>query len=133
MVTGGCHCSNVQLKILKPVDRLTCCNCSVCRRIGALWAYYPSAAVQISVTKPDSLGSYSWGDRCLKFRFCQQCGCHTHYESTPQSGVDRVGVNMRQFDLQIWRDLPVRYFDGADSWQEVDEPLAGHMVMPGKS
>jgi len=40
MHTGSCHCGAVQLEIPSAPDHLTNCNCSICWRYGALWAYF---------------------------------------------------------------------------------------------
>ena len=34
-----CHCGNLRLCASREPDDLTQCNCSICRRLGALWAY----------------------------------------------------------------------------------------------
>ena len=52
---------------------LTSCNCSICRRYGALWAYYRAADVRI-VSKRGATDSYSWGRKALKFVRCATCG-----------------------------------------------------------
>ena len=38
MIEASCHCGAVRLEIAQRPERLTSCNCSICRRLGALWA-----------------------------------------------------------------------------------------------
>ena len=35
---GSCHCSRVTFELDAKVDYAVYCNCSICRRRGALWA-----------------------------------------------------------------------------------------------
>ena len=39
MIRGSCHCDAVTFELLQRPKWLTDCNCSICRRIGALWAH----------------------------------------------------------------------------------------------
>jgi hypothetical protein len=87
------------------------CNCSICRRTGLLWAYYPPAVVRIEsgagATQP-----YVWGDRCLELHHCRTCGCITHWQNLMPDG-DKMGVNARLFDDFDAERTEVRLIDGA--------------------
>jgi len=52
-------------------DGATACNCTVCRRYGALWAYdYEGEGIKISgKTQPYVRG------KAIEFHFCLVCGC----------------------------------------------------------
>jgi hypothetical protein len=39
MIEGSCHCGNVRWRLDGTPESATSCNCTVCRRYGALWAY----------------------------------------------------------------------------------------------
>ena len=39
MIEGACHCGAVRWQFDGMPDGATACNCTVCRRYGALWAY----------------------------------------------------------------------------------------------
>ena len=39
MIQGSCHCGAVQWRFEGMPDSATACNCTMCRRYGALWAY----------------------------------------------------------------------------------------------
>ena len=51
MVEGKCHCGDATWTLeLRPVSA-TACNCTVCRRYGAIWAYgYLSQDVNVTGT-----------------------------------------------------------------------------------
>jgi hypothetical protein len=118
MYSGQCHCGNVTLTIRRLTNVATKCNCSLCRRYAALWGYLTEPEVNIAVGKYE-LKSYEHGDKCISFQHCSNCGCVTHYTSTPQSRSDRVAVNYNMFSGDLIEAIQIRYFDGADSWEYI--------------
>ena len=66
------------------------------------------------------LAGYSWGNRTIEFRHCRECGCLTHYESVEKRAGSRLALNARMLPLEVLNSLPVRHFDGADSWEFLD-------------
>lgn len=107
---GSCHCGAVTVTIMDdPVDAGEC-NCSICRRTGALWTY--SSPNRVSV-EGDGQG-YVQGDRTLTLWRCPTCGIVTHWTASDPD-YDRMGVNLRLFDPALWSALPRRFIDGA-SW-----------------
>jgi len=40
MITGSCHCGAVHIAVAEAPASVKSCNCSICRRLGTLWAYY---------------------------------------------------------------------------------------------
>ena len=114
---ASCHCGAVQLKLAKLPSTLTSCNCSICRRYSALWAYCPPADVQILA---DDTTGYSKGSKKLVFYHCKHCGCVTHYRPVA-GGIDqKIAVNARMLDAELIQRLTVRQFDGADSLSYLD-------------
>lgn len=123
--TASCHCGLVVLEMQRRPKLLTQCNCSLCRRYGALWAYFQRKSIKIAapgnVLKSHSK-SYSWGRQRFEFFHCEECGCVTHYERTKRraDGSDMAAVNMRNIDDPgLIADLPIRLLDGASSWKEL--------------
>ena len=116
MIIGSCHCGAVRFELAKRPEWLTACNCSVCRRLGALWAYGDTSEVTL-VRAPDATIGYVWGDRTLAFHICRTCGCPTHWEGLRGS---RMGVNCRMADPAAIAPLRIRRLDGADSWTWLD-------------
>lgn len=53
MIEASCHCGAVRLEIDSPPPaEVNDCRCSICRRYGALWAYY--APERVRVLPPDA-------------------------------------------------------------------------------
>ena len=120
MFFASCHCGAVKLEFDEMPQTLTECTCSICHRLGAQWAYYTRQQVRIAGS-PDLQKAYLWGDQCIEFYHCETCGCTTHYESVEKNVDSRVAINMRMMDREHTKDIPVRKFDGADTWEFLDE------------
>jgi len=69
---------------------------------------------------PESIASYSWGDRLIDFYHCTTCGCLTHYENADKSGDYRFVINARMMAPEDIAGVPVRRLDGADTWEYLD-------------
>jgi hypothetical protein len=116
MIEASCHCGAVKIEVEHAPAELTSCNCSICRRLGTLWAYYRPAQVRVS----GNTATYRWGDRTLDLHRCPTCGCVTHW--TPvDPGLDRMGVHARLMDPAVVAAARVRRVDGADTWKDLDE------------
>lgn len=90
MVEASCHCGALQIAVGERPAELTACNCSPCRRLGTLWAYYRPQQVGI-VQGAGATVHYVQGDRTLAVRHGATCGCITHWSSL--TGADRMAVN----------------------------------------
>lgn len=112
MLSASCHCGAVRMEIAEPPETVTECNCSICYRYGARWAYYTPQQVSV-ICKPDAFSSYLWGDQSIRFCHCNTCGCVTHYESLEGDSDPRIAVNTRTMPEEATASLPVRKFDGA--------------------
>lgn len=118
MIETHCHCGRIRVDIPRLPETVTSCNCSLCYRIGALWGYYVREEVVIHLD--GEVLSYMWSDRSMRIHSCAHCGSTTHYVAVDESPQARVAVNMRMAPRELVEDLPVRHFDGADSWTYVD-------------
>ena len=120
-VHANCHCGAVQIEMTEAPDALLECNCSICGRYGAKWAYYTTAQVTVTAAE-GATDSYIWGDKTTLFHHCKHCGCMTHYTAAEGQEFDRVAVNGRMLtDRKLMDSLPMKYFDGRDSWSMVDK------------
>jgi hypothetical protein len=119
MLTGSCHCGAVRVEVPTPPTAATMCNCSICRRLGALWSYYPVGTVQVA-GHPEHTEGYVWGDRTLTTVRCRHCGCVTHWEPLKPDSSAHMAVNIRNFEPSLLEDVKLRRFDGAESWRYVD-------------
>ena len=122
MIEASCHCGAVRLRIATAPAEATDCNCSICRRLGALWAYVSPTQVII-----DGLEATQRYVRCdtgeppmLAFHRCATCGCTTHWRSL-DPGVDRMGLNARLMSPEDLSPVRIRRFDGAATWTALDD------------
>ena len=119
MITGTCHCGAAHWTLEGNPGRVTSCNCTLCRRYGALWAYdYVDG--RIAVVGP--VQSYSRSEKpSLEILFCPTCGCVLGWRGLKPAGNGRVriAVNVRLAPPEAVADLPVEHFDGFDKWEEV--------------
>jgi hypothetical protein len=121
--TASCHCGTVRLELQTRPRKLTQCNCSLCRRYGALWAYFQRKRVRV-IAKRNDLAIYSWLGKRFEFFRCATCGCVTHYQRTDRraDGSDMGAVNLRNIDdPTIISNVPIRLLDGASSWTSLSE------------
>jgi hypothetical protein len=118
-LTATCHCGAVQIRVRRMARTVTSCNCSICRRYGALWAYYAPRSVSIRAPK-GGLARYSWHRRVRNYFRCARCGCVTHYAYRRRQRQDSVGVNAANFEPAALAGVRIRHLDGAASWKFLD-------------
>jgi hypothetical protein len=119
-VIASCHCGAVRIHVARTPRTVTRCNCSICRRYGALWAYLSAASVRIEAPR-GGLASYSWKHKVRSYYRCKRCGCVTHYKYRKQGRGYPVAVNANNFDLDVLQKMRIRVLDGASTWKWVYE------------
>lgn len=120
MLGASCHCGGVRLEIERRPRQLTDCNCSICRRYGALWAYYSRRSVRV-LCPPDALQAYVGRKKALEFYHCRRCGCVMFHERARKRGDEtRIAINARMMAPQDVAALRIRRLDGAASWRYLD-------------
>jgi hypothetical protein len=119
MFTAECHCGNLKLAAVEPPKSITRCNCSICHRLGALWAYYARGDVEI-MTSDRPNHRYCWGEKTLTYHRCGVCGCTTHYTAAAEDGGELVAINCRMARPSDIGAVAVREFDGRVSWKYLD-------------
>lgn len=119
MIKVSCHCGAVSAEIPRKPRALTECNCSICRRYGARWAYFSKKNVKIHAPR-GVLVPYKRG-RMLYFDHCKQCGCVVQWRLVKSSGPDdRMAINMRLAENpDELAGIKILRFDGAKSWKDV--------------
>jgi hypothetical protein len=118
MIEAACHCGAVRLTAPAAPDSVTECNCSICRRLGARWAYY--SPKDVGLPRAGTTQPYVWGERMLAFHRCRSCGVTTHWQSLDGT-QERMAINGRLFEGLDWDKIRIRPFDGADTWTYLDE------------
>ena len=118
---GHCHCKLVNWVYSLQLDSVTACNCTLCSRYGALWAYgFLDEGVIVSGTT----STYSRDRKINNFNFCSVCGCLTHYlcNSIDENGQRRIAVNLRMLaDPNQITNLPIDHFDGKDTFDDLPQ------------
>ncbi|HEY1752769.1 MAG TPA: GFA family protein [Caulobacteraceae bacterium] len=111
MIEGSCHCGAVRWRYEGALDGATACNCTVCRRYGALWAYGHDGE-DVHVTGPTS--AYVWNRRSLGFHFCPACACVVAWRAAEADGEGRrrSAVNLRLAEPADVAHIPLDHFDG---------------------
>ncbi|MBO9463760.1 aldehyde-activating protein [Tropicibacter sp. R15_0] len=56
----------------------------------------------------------------MAFHSCPTCACTTHWSNLNEPETGRMAVNVRLADPEISKSIPLRHFDGADSWTFLD-------------
>lgn len=126
-MTGNCLCGAVSVTIDDKPEFINDCNCSLCRKVGGVWGYFPSSSVK-------TIGNtFSFVRRDKKIpgvevHSCKTCATTTHWVLTKSfkelnPSADRVGVNMRLFNPDELVGVEVRFPNGKD-W--VGEGPFGH-------
>jgi hypothetical protein len=109
-LTGACLCGAVRVEAARSPRQLTDCNCSVCRRYGALWAYYSLSTARVIAAR-GATRAFRRRRRGIAFHHCVRCGCLTHYAIGR-----RLAVNARICEPAQLAGVRVRRLDGAKSW-----------------
>ncbi|MBO1273272.1 GFA family protein [Shewanella sp. 4t3-1-2LB] len=88
-----CHCGAVELELSLPdglVD-VRRCDCSFCRRRGAIVASVPLAGIHI-LKGHEYLKLYQFNTKTAKHYFCANCGIYTHHQR--RSNPSQYGFNV---------------------------------------
>lgn len=125
VLKGACHCGAVQWQFDRLPEGATACNCTVCRRYGALWIYdYENQGIRVS----GKTQFYVRG-KAMEFHFCPVCGCVAFWRGLrkEEDGRRRMAVNVRlSHDPEAVARIPIDHFDGLNTWNDL--PRDGRCV-----
>jgi len=90
---ASCHCEAVQYELTLPngLDELRRCNCSMCRRRGAIVSSVTLDGIRI-IKGENVLSLYQFNTMTAKHYFCSKCGIYTHHQR--RSNPDQYGFNV---------------------------------------
>jgi hypothetical protein len=140
MIKAACHCGAVRFEIAEAPAWVLDCNCTLCRRYGALWSYYRGDDQAKLITKParGSTFAYLWNDKEIAFHHCKVCGCATHNEAAHMQPPVIFAVNARMMVGLDPAKVQMRQVDNGHSgyfWTKSDTPVIAsrhpHMPPPG--
>lgn len=119
----SCLCGRVHVALAARPDFIHECNCALCRKTGARWAYPHPDAVRVD----GATHGFRRGDKnnpAAEVHFCPACGATTHFvltESTNAAfGNGVMGVNLRLADEAELAGIELRYPDGR-AWDGAGE------------
>ncbi len=110
---GSCHCGCVTFEVEAEIKSVTECNCSMCKRKGAL--YQKAEVEQFKITSgEDALTAYQFNTKTATHYFCRHCGIHPFHR--PRLAPERWTVNVRCLDDVDISALEIHLFDG-QNWE----------------
>lgn len=123
VLTGSCHCGGAHWTLEGDPGSITACNCTLCRRYGALWAYdYEGERISVQ----GATSSYrrpGKADPALEMLFCASCACVLSWRGLrlEADGRRRMAVNLRLAPPEAVADLPIDHFDGLDTFEDLPQ------------
>jgi hypothetical protein len=115
MLKLSCLCGQLRIRLEKRPAFINECNCLLCSKTGARWAYFHPSEVRVegvslSYCREDK------DDPAARIHFCGACGSTTYFTLTASAvakfGNVQMGVNMRLADESELRGIELRYPDG---------------------
>ena len=115
MLNLSCLCGQVRIALDKRPDFVNACNCTLCSKSGAHWAYFYPSEVRVEGA-PKGYCREDKADPAAEIHFCPNCGSTTHFTLTAGAaakfGNTVTGVNMRLADERELAGIELRYPDG---------------------
>lgn len=121
MLRGTCHCGGTEWTMTGDPGSITACNCTLCRRYGALWAYdYVDGRITISGATR-SYRRAGKADPALEILFCPTCAGVLAWRGLRREddGRFRIAVNVRLAPPEAVADLMIDHFDGLDTFDDL--------------
>ena len=107
-----CHCGAVEaeIKVSDQFEKIIRCNCSICKRKGAIMSIVKNEDFKI-VKGKDKLKLYQFHSKVAKHYFCCNCGIYTHHN--PRSNPAMTGFNVGCIDdIDVFKFENVAINDG---------------------
>ena len=111
LLQGSCHCGTVKFEVRTAVVPATRCNCSLCRRKGALMTPTFAAGELKILSGEDSLTLYRFNTRTAKHYFCKHCGIYPFHQTRKDPQLWRVNIDCLEASTRMrrrpaWPTLP---------------------------
>lgn len=121
---GACHCGRITFEVRAALDYVVECNCSICRRKGALW--HPAAEADLRILSGEAdLVLYQFNTKTAKHYFCRHCRIHPL--TRPRLDPGRWVFNARCIDGIDLASIQVRPFDG-QNWEATARRILGRTI-----
>ena len=115
--SGSCHCGAVTFRVDAEIEEVTRCDCSLCRRKGAMMAKVPAEGLTI-LTGEAELTLYQWNQRIARHYFCRHCGIYPFHRK--RADPNSYGVNVGCLEGFDPAAFPFRQADGRDMTVRAD-------------
>lgn len=119
--TGSCHCRGTRFEVDVDIDHVRVCDCSICRRRGALIHRVPESAVRM-LTPLEDLTLYRWHTLTAEDYFCPICGIlpfrrpRTRTSSEAEQGMEPFtgwAINVRCLEGVEVDNIPIKRVFGS--------------------
>jgi hypothetical protein len=117
VIEGACHCGAVRFTYAPVPEGATACNCTACRRYGALWIYdFENEGIRVTGTTHH----YVRG-KALEFHFCPTCANVVCWrgQNLDEEGRRRMAVNVRLCEPAAVAGIAIDHFDGLDAFDDL--------------
>jgi hypothetical protein len=109
---GSCHCGKLAYKVDEDLPAKAMeCNCSICRRKGALHHFTTPDRFSFEGSSED-IAVYTFNKHNVRHQFCRTCGCAPFAEGQGPNGPV-VEINLRCAEGIDLDSLEIAKFDGA--------------------
>ena len=97
MLKLKCHCGFIEaeINVSNSLEKLIRCNCSICKRKGAIMSIVKNENFKIIKGK-NKLKMYQFHSKIAKHYFCSNCGIYTHHN--PRANPALTGFNLGCID-----------------------------------
>ena len=110
----SCHCGAIEaeVKISEKIEKILRCNCSLCKRKGAMMTMVKNEDFKI-IKGEDKLKLYQFHTKVANHYFCSICGIYTHHN--PRSNPAMIGFNLGCLeDVDTFKLKDIFINDGAN-------------------
>jgi len=111
--SGSCHCGLVRYEVDADLDHVRVCDCSICRRRGALNFRVPSEDFRL-LTPLEDLSLYTFHTHTARDYFCPTCGIQPFRRPRMNADPSVWTINVRCLDGVDLASIPVRRVFGAE-------------------
>lgn len=89
---GSCHCGRIRFEVRAELDHVRVCDCSICRRRGALIHRVEESDFKL-ITPLEDLATYKFHTQQATDYFCPRCGILPFRR--PRTAPNMWAVNVR--------------------------------------
>jgi hypothetical protein len=94
---GGCHCGAVRYEATTDLSSMIDCNCSRCRRLGAVLQGVDSGHFRL-LGGEDALTTYRFNTHRIEHLFCRECGIESFARAKGDDGEYGYMINVNCLD-----------------------------------